>query len=259
MELLFSKLLSQLILPPGGLILLALIGLFFHRQLLGRLLIFFSLFSFWALSMEPVRDVLLMPLEQASPPFKPDQLPRHERLAVVVLGGGVYEQAPEFGSRDALKPQAMMRTIYAAELAKSTGLDVYASGGVVLTEGVEPEGVVMQRWLKRFGVAEEKIHVEASSGNTWENAANLKKLLAENDISTVILVTTAWHMPRSVSSFRAHGLKVIAAPCDFKVSRRGYDLRSALPRWDVFAESCDGLHEYLGMLWYRLKGVVREK
>ena len=253
MTLLFTKALSQLILPPGGLILLAMLGLLFHKRLLGRLLILISLSAFWLLSMEPIRDILLIPLEQAYPQLKLEQLPQRERVVIAVLGGGVYEKAPEYGGADALTPMAMMRTIYAADLVKKTGLDVYVSGGTVLTENIEPEGVVMQRWLKRFGVAESSIHVDASANNTWENAANMKEMLAEKNISTIILVTTAWHMPRSAASFKAHGLKVIAAPCDFKVSRMGYGLRSALPRWDVFSESCDALHEYLGIFWYRVK------
>ncbi|ATX80232.1 Uncharacterized SAM-binding protein YcdF, DUF218 family [Mariprofundus aestuarium] len=253
MTLLLTKSLSQLILPPGGLILLAFLGLLFHKRFLGRLLILLSLAAFWLLSMEPIRDILLIPLEQAHPQLKLEHLPRGERVVIAVLGAGVYEKAPEYGGADALKPMAMMRTLYAADLFRRTGLDVYVSGGTVLTENIEPEGVVMQRWLKRFGVAESAIHVEASSSNTWENAANMKVMLAEKNISTVILVTTAWHMPRAVASFKAHGIRVIAAPCDFKASRRGYDLRSALPRWDVFSESCDALHEYLGTFWYRAK------
>lgn len=254
-SLLITKSIAQLILPPGGLILLALLGLIFYRHLIGRLLILLALCLFWVLATEPIRDLLLIPLEEAQPRLNLELLPKNEPVAIALLGGGVYEKAPEYGGIDTLKPQAMMRTIYAAELARRTGLDVYTSGGAVLSDDTEPEGVVMQRWLRRFGVADRAIHVEAASGNTWENAANLKAMLSERGISTVILVTTAWHMPRSAASFRANGLKVIAAPCDFKASRTGYDLRSVLPRGTVFSESCDALHEYLGMLWYRLRSV----
>ncbi|PJA31823.1 MAG: YdcF family protein, partial [Zetaproteobacteria bacterium CG_4_9_14_3_um_filter_53_7] len=115
------------------------------------------------------------------------------------------------------------------------------------------EGVVMKRWLIEFGVPEALISVESLANNTWENAANLKVLLHKQGINKVVLVTTAWHMPRSVRVFEMQGLQVIPAPCFYVVEREPYDLRSYLPRWTVFAESCDGLHEYLGMFWYRLK------
>lgn len=256
MSLLLGKAVSQLILPPGGLILLAMLGLVYYRRLWGRLLVFLALLLFWLLSTEPVRDALLNPLEQAYAPLQTDHLPTDEKLAIVLLGVGVYEKAPEFEGKDSLSGFAMMRTLYAAELALKTGFDIYPSGGVALSATTETEGAVMQRWLKRFGVAESAIHVEAAARSTWENAMNIKEKIAAQDVSTVILVTTAWHMPRSVWSFERQGLKVIAAPCDYKVEREPYDLRSFLPRWNVFSDSCDGLHEYLGLLWYRLKSML---
>jgi len=256
MSLLLGKAVSQLLLPPGGLILLAMVGLVFYRRFWGRLLIFLTLTLFWLLSTEPVRDALLNPLEQAYAPLQLDQLPTDEKLAIVLLGVGVYEKAPEYEGRDSLSSFAMMRTLYAADLALKRGLDIYPTGGAVHSATTESEGAVMQRWLKRFGVAESAIHVEAAARSTWENATKIKEKVAEQGISAVVLVTTAWHMPRAVWSFESQGLKVIAAPCDYKVERDAYDLRSYLPHWNVFSESCDGLHEYLGLLWYRLRSLL---
>lgn len=253
MSLLLTKAVSQLLLPPGGLIVMGLLGLLFYKRFFGRVLVFLALILFWLLSTEPVRDALLNPLEQAYAPLQINQLPTDEKLVIVVLGAGVYEKAPEFGGVDSLKGHAMMRTLYAADLALKTGFDIYTSGGAVLSEVTQPEGVVMQLWLQRFGVRESAIHAEAAANNTWESAANIKSKLTTKGISSVILVTTAWHMPRSVWFFEAQGLKVIAAPCAYQAKREPYDLRSYLPRWDTFADSCDGLHEYLAFLWYRLK------
>ena len=142
MELLLTKSLSQLILPPSGLILLGLLGLLLHRKRFGRILIVCSFALFWLLATEPVRDLLLNPLEEAHKPFDVAQLSSTEGVAIALLGGGIYEKAPEFGGRDSLNGYAMMRTIYAAELARKTGFDIYASGGAVLSEESEPEGVV---------------------------------------------------------------------------------------------------------------------
>jgi len=117
----------------------------------------------------------------------------------------------------------------------------------------DPEGVVMQQWLKRLGVDESAVHVESDAATTWANAVYLREMLSEQGISTIILVTTAWHMPRSVWAFQEQGLKVIAAPCDYQVEPEPYDLRSYLPHWTHLSGSCDGLREYLGSYWYQLK------
>ena len=250
---LLIKSVSQLLLPPGGLILLALIGLIFSKRLWGRVLIGLSLIFFWLLATEPVRDLLVSPLENRYSTLDLRQLESLDRYAIVLLGGGVYERAPEYMGRDSLHSGAMMRTIYAADLARQTGLDIYTTGGVVLAKQTEPEGEIMRRWLIRLGVPAERLHSETASRNTWENAANLKERLAAAGVARVILVTTAWHMPRSVWVFESLGMQVVPAPCDYVARRIPYSLENYLPHWHVLADSADALHEYLGMLWYKMR------
>lgn len=252
-----SKALSQLLLPPGGLILLAVLGLIGWKARWGRALVALSLMLLWMLSTEPVRDVLLSPLENHYPAFSAETVSKQhlnrEQNVIVLLGGGISEKAPEYGGRDVLSRYAMMRTVYAAYLAEQTGLDVYTTGGAVLSETSEPEGLLMQRMLIRLDIPETSIHMETKANNTWENAANLRRILKAKGINHIVLVTTAWHMPRSVWAFEQNGFKVIAAPCDYVVKREPYDIRSWLPRWNVMADSADGLHEYMGLLWYRIR------
>jgi uncharacterized SAM-binding protein YcdF (DUF218 family) len=257
MSLIISKAISQLLLPPGGLILLALLGLIFWKRLWGRGLVALSLLCFWLLATEPVRDVLLSSLENKYPALQVNQLPTDSisegKLAIVLLGGGVYEKAPEYGGRDMLTGHAMLRTVYAADLALETGLDIYSTGGALYPKLTEPEGLIMQRWLVRLGVPRGQIHAETAATNTWENAANIAMLLKQKGIKQIVLVTTAWHMPRSVWVFEEHGMQVMPAPCAYEVEKGPYDLRSFLPRWDVLADSGDALHEYLGLFWYRFR------
>jgi len=256
-NLLISKAVSQLLLPPGIFILLVAAGLLGWRARWGRALVALSMMLLWMLSTEPVRDALLSPLENRYPAFQSETLTlRHinsDGAAIVLLGGGINEKAPEYGGRDMLSRYAMMRTIYAADLSRQTGLDVYTTGGVVLSETSEPEGLLMQRMLIRLGLPDSMIYTETKANNTWENAANLQSILKSRGINHIVLVTTAWHMPRSLWSFEQQGFEVIAAPCDYVVEREPYDIRSWLPRWNVMADSADGLHEYLGWAWYRLR------
>jgi len=257
MTLIISKALSQLLLPPGILIVLAAGGLIGWKRRWGRGLVALSLLALWLLSIEPVRDALLSPLENRYPAFQSHSVEafpaiNNKTAVIVLLGGGIEEKAPEYDGRDTLSRYAMMRTVYAADLAQRTGLDVYTTGGAVLSETTEPEGALMERMLMRLGIDKSNIHIETKAKNTWENAANLRHVLQTDGIHTIVLVTTAWHMPRSVRVFEQHGFDVLPAPCDYVVERKPYDIRSWLPRWDVMADSADGLHEYLGMLWYRL-------
>jgi len=256
--LLISKSISQLLLPPGGLILLALVGLIFWQRRWGRALILISLAAFWALSTEPVRDALIEPLEASYPALSVDHLPAGN-MAIVLLGGGLYEKAPEFGGRDSLGQHALMRTVYAADLARKTGVPVYPTGGAVLSDTTEAEGVVMRRWLIQMGVPADLVHAETAANNTWENAANIKAMMQNKGIEHVVLVTSAYHMPRSVWVFKQQGVEVIPAPCAYIAEREPYDIRSFLPRWNVLADSSDALHEYLGFMWYQVRYAAGKK
>jgi len=250
--LLTSKVVSQLLLPPGGLILLAMLGVVFWKQRWGRGLVVVILLVFWGLSTEPVRDALTKPLEFKYPALQLNNTVFKDS-AIVLLGGGIYANAPEYGGSDELRRYAMMRTLYAAHMAKQTGLNVYTTGGKPLAQGDDAEGDVMRRWLIRLGVAEDKVFAESHANNTWQNAIYIKSILAKKGIKNIILVTSAWHMPRSAWCFESQGFNVIAAPTDYLTSQQDYDMRSFIPRWTVFSDSGQALHEYLGLFWYHLK------
>jgi len=250
--LLTSKVVSQLLLPPGGVILLAMVGVMFWKRRWGRGCVLMSLVMFWGLSIEPIRDALTKPLEFAYPVLSLNDSKLGNR-AIVLLGGGVYANAPEYHGSDELKSYAMMRTLYAAYVAKRTGLNVYATGGEGLLQEDTAEGDVMRRWLVDLGVPENKVFTESHADNTWQNAIYMKKLLSDKGVENIILVTSAWHMPRSVWCFESQGFNVVAAPTAYLTSQSRYDLRSFVPRWTVFSDSGQALHEYLGLFWYHLK------
>ncbi|MDQ6997865.1 MAG: YdcF family protein [Mariprofundus sp.] len=250
-----TKSIALLLLPPAGLILLAALGLLFLKFRGGKELVIISLTLLWILSTEPVRDVLISPLETRYAALKTDpttlrQLAK-EHTAIILLGAGIYENAPEFGGRNALDNHALMRTIYAADLEKTTALDIYTTGGHGISGKLESEGKVMQRWLIKLGVAPEKIFSENAAKTTWENAIHIQQILQKKNIKKIILVTTAWHMPRAVHVFKSQGLSVIPAPCAYVETKGTYNVLSFLPQAHVLADSSDALHEYMGILWYQ--------
>lgn len=250
-----TKSIALLLLPPAGLILLAAVGLLFLKYRGGKELVIISLSLLWMLSTEPVRDALISPLESHYSALKINHQTQQQlvkdNIAIVLLGAGIYENAPEFSRRNALSGHALMRTVYAAEIAKKTEFDVYTTGGAGLSDNKEAEGKVMQRWLIKFGVAPSKVFREDSAKTTWENATHIQQLLQDKGISKIILVTTAWHMPRAVHVFKSQGLSIIPAPCAYVAKKGAYNLLSFLPQAHVLADSSDALHEYMGILWYQ--------
>ena len=250
---LLSKILALCVLPPGGLFFGMLLGLVFLRKLWGKALLGLCLVLLYALATEPVRDSLTRPLEFQYPVVQTQGLVG-DAMALVLLGGGVYEQAPEYGGQDSLHESALLRTFYASKLAKETKLDVYATGGKTLqTEQKDAEGTVMKRILVSWGLKAEHVFAENLANNTWENATRIRDILQKKGIHTVVLVTSAWHMPRSVACFRAQGLKVIPAPTDYLTKMTAYDALSFVPQASVFEDSVRALHEYLGLLFYRVR------
>jgi len=247
--LLLSKAVSQLLLPPGIFILLGIISLVFWKKTWARALLFCSLALMWVLSTEPIRDSLTAPLEFQYAAYNMDASSQGE-AAIILLGGGVQENAPDYQGSDELTTHSMMRTIYAAKIAEQTNFNIYATGGTPLTQSAE--GDVMKSWLVWFDIDESRIISENKANTTWENAVLTQVLLNEKGINTIILVTSATHMPRAVFCFESQGLNVIPAPTDYLTNQVDYDLRSYLPRSNVLADSGSALHEYLGFLWYKL-------
>lgn len=252
MGLLFSKVVAQFLLPPAGLILLGCVGLAFYRRLWGRICIALSMALLATLSIEPVRDALVAPLETQYPPLAVDFQPQTTDV-LVLLGGGLYEHAPEYAGRDSLNDHALNRTLYAAAVAHRFDLPIYTTGGKNLAGDSEAEGIVMRRVLQQMGIPQERVRAEVQAANTWENAVLIRKMLKQSANVRVILVTSACHMPRAVWCFRRQGLAVVPAPADYMASQSTYDLLSFIPHGDVLADSSRALHEYLGLLWYHLK------
>jgi len=247
-----TKAVALLLLPPAVLVLLAAFGMLMGGRKFGRFLVWSSLILLCLLSTEPVSDALLRPLESQFQPLQTKIISGDHR-AIVLLGSGIYERSPEYGGRDSLPPVSLMRTTYAATLARASQLPVYASGGNVLHPRRQPEGMIMHDWLIRLGVPAGSIRMETASSTTCESAALLAPTLAADGIRSIVLVTSAVHMPRAMYCFAKPGIEVIPAPCAYLGNRSPYNLLSYLPQGHVLADSADALWEYLGMVWYRLR------
>ncbi len=241
-----KKLLSALVLPPAGLLLLALFGLWLARRhaRAGRGIALFAVVALLALSLPPVADALVRSLEDHRP-ISAQDLARAQ--AIVVLGGGNYHDAPEYGG-DTVSRYTLERTRYGAWLQKKSGLPILVTGGAPF--GGRPEGETMKEAIERdFGGRVR--WAENASRDTAENAVYSARLLRDAGIARIALVSQAWHLPRAVALFEAQGLQVIAAPIGF-ATRPPSVFVQALPSAGALNNSTLALHEWLGRLVNRL-------
>jgi uncharacterized SAM-binding protein YcdF (DUF218 family) len=193
--------------------------------------------------------MLLRPLEDAYPPFSV-YAAGNEPEAIVVLGGGTIQNSPEaVMGWDTLDPDALKRAVYAFSLRDDFPVPYIFCGGKVFEHDQEPEAVTAGRVFISLGLPSERLILETNSRNTWQNARETAKL----GITQAILVTSAYHMPRSVFCFERNGVSVIPAPTDYKCDRnRKYDFFSFMPSMIFLYSSYLALHEYAGLISYRL-------
>jgi uncharacterized SAM-binding protein YcdF (DUF218 family) len=245
----FSKILTALIMPPGCFILGALLPLFSRPKKTVRYSLIGLAFLVYFFSIVPVRNLVLRPLEDRYPPLI-GAGGIEGADAIVVLGGGAVAASPEEAGGDSLAPAALKRIFYASRFRDSSTAPYITSGGKVFDRGQEPEAETAARTLVRLGIPGERILRESESRNTWENARNVKRNYSPGK---VVLVTSAYHMPRSVECFERNGMNVVPAPTDYYIDRETPPgLSDFLPSMGVLYDTYRALHEYFGILYYRL-------
>ncbi len=265
-----ARVLQTLILPPGLFVLIAALVVLFLALRKARVALWLSVLALvagLALSLEPVAAALILPLEsryQALSPvyasgeaFTDSSVPEssereipEEASHIVVLGGGSEINSPE-AEAGTLATDALKRTVYGHQLHMSSGLPVVLTGGRPAGRPDAPaEAELAAALMRSLGSTEEQLLLESESRDTWENARYVDGLICNE---TVVLVTSAYHMPRAVRSFAAHGFMVVPAPTDYKAERAGYTLDSFLPSIQSLYESTRALHEYLGLAYYRFR------
>ena len=247
--------LTALVLPPASLLLVALFGLVlaWRRKRMGLAVSAAALAALWLLSCPGTAVWLASTLVPQYPPATVAQLKASQIQAIVVLGGGVYPQAPEY---DAAQPKAetAARLRYGVWLSKQSGLPIAFTGGTGWAGyGVpaESEALVADRVaLQDYGV---KLRwLESQSRDTAENARLLVPMLKRDGIQRVALVTDALHMPRSVLEFERQGLSVTPAPTSFVLPTRSGVLLW-LPSADGMVTMTRTWHEWLGLTVARLR------
>jgi len=257
-------LISSLLLPPAGPLLLALLGAWLVRKgkgarvRAGRGMLALGLLSAWLLATPVLAEALTAWVEAFSPPaLTGDALAARMRGpvppgAIVVLAGGARHNEREWPRHDYPNMRTLERITFGALLARESGLPLLVSGGT--PHGREASEAELMAWTleKSFGLKPRWI--EDRSRDTAENAIESARLLHADGIRRVVLVTQAYHMPRAQAAFAAAGLEVIAAPHGFAGNLDIESWRSFVPSASAVGLSWLATHEAVGLLWYRMRG-----
>ena len=242
-------LIKNLLLPPGVLILIGLLGVWYARRILGRLLLAITMALLLVLSLPFFSDRLLC-AQQTIPPLRLEQARASDPQAIIVLGGGSYRGNTEYGG-DTVSGDLLVRLRYAAWLARHLDLPVIPSGGSEADGRPSEARLAQQVLVEEFGVT--VAGIEGRSRTTWENAQYSAELLHELEMERVLLVTHAWHIPRALQSFQAAGIAATPAPTLFQCPRPGLRLRDWTPSSSALDNSRTALHEILGRWVYALR------
>lgn len=236
---LINNLIATLLLPPlNGLLIVGAGWLILKKYpRSGRLLVGIGLTFLWILAMPVVGMLMLSTLEGHA--VSPQDIKQAQ--AIVVLGGGRYQNQPEY-SGETVKESSLVRLRYAATIQRESRLPILITGGK--PDGGElSEAELMQRVLtKEFGVPVQWI--ESSSNNTTESARLSSEILKAENIQRILLITHTWHMPRASRSFAGVGLSVIQAPTMF--SWQPLTVIDFLPK--SYGGSTIAMHEWIGLL-----------
>lgn len=252
-----SKLLSATTQPLTWIFLLMVFGLLLGRRnpARGRGLLWACLAVVLVLGWRPIPDLIVRSLESTVPaPASPSD-PRWRAYAgVVVLGGALENPYVRDGNGQVALNSAAERMTATVALAKANPqLKVLFTGGDgTLLRQPQSEAVQAQQFFAEMGIASQRLIFEAASRTTYENALYSARLPGVDIQKPWILLTSGWHMPRSLASFKRVGWQVTPYSVDYLTGHATpwaeYGMAGALMQWQR------GIHETMGLWAYRLSG-----
>lgn len=239
------------LLPPAIFLLL----LIFLAWRLGKkfpqpaIFVWLTVFLLYFSSVWPVAELLLRPLEYKY------VLPQTMKAdAIVLLGGGIMADVPlPPGWTGQVGDAPTQRLLAAYALHRRNGWPILISGGEVWA-GYGAEAAVMRDILVDLGMPPDKVFLENKSVNTRQNAEMTAELLRRHGWKRPVLVTSAFHMLRSVEEFRRAGVAVTPYPVGYYASRQHHwTMLSVVPSASALQGTAIALKEYMGLAALQLR------
>jgi uncharacterized SAM-binding protein YcdF (DUF218 family) len=254
-----SKTVGVMLLPTNFLIVLGLAGALLlpsRFAALGRKLLVVSIVLLAICAYSPLGNILLYPLEQQFPPW---DATRGAPDGIIVLGGAIEADLSVAHGVPVTK-SAADRMIAAAALARRypDARIVFTGGSANLISNDAKEADYASEIFADLGISKARMIMERLSRNTHENAEFSKAVAAPKAGERWLLVTSAFHMPRSIGIFRKAGFGVEAYPVDWRVGGPGDLLSFTIFAGDGLGRTDTGLREWLGLIAYRMTGKTGE-
>ena len=258
-----SKLLPQLIYPIGLGLLLQLIAIGGRKRRWALPLSITGWLVIAVPAMPLVSDALLRQLEDQAAALTPKTIPQAD--AVLVLGGGI-RPAPAKGLGVEVN-EAGDRLLCGMRLWKQGTAPVLITSGARVSfqsnDPIAPEAVLSQQLAQELGVPASAVLLNEQARTTAEEAQRINQLAAEQGWKQLILVTSAFHMPRALASFRRQSdLEIIPVACDYRLDPQSKAqafswqelMIDLIPSSGSLNQTTQVLKEHLGLLVYKLRG-----
>ena len=244
-----SKLLNLLAQPLNGVALLLLLALWRGPARGARRLLLAALLLLLLIGAQPLPDALLARLEDQSPEIALDA-DLSGYAGVIVLGGALEPGRLSLGHAQPLLNSSAERLTMAVSLwQRHPALRLVFSGGEGELFGTGPsEAERAQRFFDSLGVPRTALTLETRSHTTYENALFTRELPGVAPQQRWLLLTSAWHIPRALATFRKAGWNVTPYPVDFRTAGSTpltvYNLADGAERWELLLHECIGIASY---------------
>jgi uncharacterized SAM-binding protein YcdF (DUF218 family) len=252
---LFKKIAGMLLSPLTICITLLVSGvlllLFTRRQKTGKLIVTLGVVFLLSVSYGILSNRIFGSLEHRYLPFQNINSMSDVRWIVVLGGGHITDPNLQLASR--LSGESLSRLIEGVTIHKRLPQSrMILSGGNIFDP--VPESKTMADLAIELGLDKKDIVEESAALDTEDQAILIKKIVGKDKF---ILVTSAFHMPRSMAFFRKNGMNPIPAPTGHRVIKR-----HIISPFMFFPDSGNiekmelAIHEYIGLLWAKIRGQI---
>ncbi|HYA30873.1 MAG TPA: YdcF family protein [Acidobacteriota bacterium] len=244
-----KQFLTALLLPPFPWLILLLAVLVFWRRRWSRKLLLLTFLLILVLHSGPVNYALRYPLESRyAPLIDPSKVGNYDAIVVLTAGSIPARGLIPFPSVD----EHMFRRLDEAwRLYRIQPKPIIITGGHVDPfTPARDENKIAREFLIRWGVPKSDVIGEENSRDTFENALETAKVLKQHGWKRYLLVTSAFHMPRSMLVFSARVPEPIPAPGDYSVGTLELTPWTFFPNQGAAQNLFVTLHEYIGLVNY---------
>jgi len=258
----FLNLIKPFFLPPtliaAGMF-VSLILLIRKKHRFGKIVLCITLSAYYFLSIEPVSYILATSLEN-SPVADVAEESIRDVEAIVVLAGGA-DKANGNRRFSELGGASWKRLWHGIEVYRRYGGRIpilYSGGSGDPFDAESVEARLAGDYALSMGIPEGRFWIEGDSRNTYESGIKIKEMLDRKfpyiKDHRIILVTSATHIARASGVMKQVGIRAIPSPADYAFGDLSIDPLSFVPSTSCFYISTSVIHEWLGLLGYRLMG-----